>query len=67
MTKELLMVQLKGLQTQLAVLEAQVEGAERAGEPGPFANLQGWLREQSACSEPDFAAVEYRIPDLREP
>jgi len=62
MTTELLTVQIKGLKTQLAVLEAQVESANNVAVEKPFAALHGWLEGRSACTESDFAAVEYRLP-----
>jgi len=64
MTKEPLIVQIRGLRAQLAVLEAQVMSMEPVQPKRSFAALQGCMPELSSHTEKDIAAAEIRVRDF---
>ncbi|MFN7947770.1 MAG: hypothetical protein U0Z53_20645 [Blastocatellia bacterium] len=67
--RELILSQIKSLETQLRVLQACIAALPEDAEPASctFADLYGTLRGQSQSSSEEIEAVLYQIPDALMP
>jgi len=61
MTREMILAQIKSLETQLAILRAEVERLERPTPSRSFGNLYGLLAGKVSTSEEEMEAVRYRF------
>ncbi len=61
MTVDCLASQIRSLETQLAVLKAEVEQLRAPGSRKTFADLYGILEGQGSISEADLEAAKYRF------
>jgi hypothetical protein len=66
MTEATLVTYIKGLETQLAVLKAQVKRLSAPTPPQSFADLCGILAGNVSSSEEEIEAVKYRFDLLRQ-
>jgi hypothetical protein len=61
-TQEELATHIRGLETQLMVLKAQIKQLEPSGPSLKFADLYGLLAGKANSSEEAIAAALYRVP-----
>jgi hypothetical protein len=61
MTEKTLLAQIRGLETQLAVLKAQVQKLSTPTASHSFAELYGILSGKVDSSEEEIDAVQYRF------
>lgn len=64
--RELILSQIKSMETQLRVLQACIAALpeDAAAVPYTFADLYGTLRGQSQSSREEIDAVLYQIPEV---
>jgi hypothetical protein len=61
MDEERLIAQIKGLELQLAVLEAQVRQLKASRTPKTFADLRGILKGKVQSTEEEIEAAKYHF------
>ena len=61
MNEKTLLVQIKGLKLQLAILEARVERLSKSSPPKSLADLHGILKGKVQSSEEEIDAAKYRL------